>query len=40
MKLDIGIGQSTQPVTVPDENLIKVLMANPVEQRARHKQLC
>ena len=31
MKLDIGIGQGTQPVTVPDENLIKVLMANPVE---------
>lgn len=30
MKLDIGIGQGTQPVEIPDENLLKALQANPL----------
>ncbi|WP_195268855.1 nickel-dependent lactate racemase [Eubacterium sp. 1001713B170207_170306_E7] len=33
MQLEFGYGQSTQKVNVPDQNLIRVLTANPVEHK-------
>jgi hypothetical protein len=35
MKIDFGYGKEIQTVDVPDENLVDVLMSNPVEHERR-----
>ena len=33
MKIDLGFGSGVQSVTLPDENILAVLEANPVEYK-------